>query len=361
MYRNYNSGENTSREVSGGEEIATETETFDSEKEVDESRMRVSEQPEIKKEELKTEDKPQVEVSTQGGYYVMLKDVGEPYLDRFGLSPRDYTSIKAAGVDIIASNFDICATPSDVVTFLDSAYSAGLKVVMPAGSGEAEWGYPCEENFSDALKPRWEKEKVQAWVKKWSYHPAILAWDISNEGGQNFPNAQERREYWAREGYALTVTQLQQAYKDVKEADPYRRPIMIRMNGWFFYDYDSNFFREGNPFGPNIADIVMINAYSNVDEYFTDFVSTVSVRANNSIKAINPDAKIIISLGAWEEPPLWRIPSFSELSNDVAQAKSLENLYGIAIFKYGAEESEEWWLPREGVSVWNAIKSGILR
>jgi len=289
-----------------------------------------------------------------GGTYLMLKDVGEPYLDRFGLGPSDFNKIKAAGFDIIESNFDICAPSSDVLTFLEGAKDAGLKVVMTAGAGEAEWGYPCDEQFSSDLKPHWEKDRVQAWVKKWSYHQAIFAWDISNEGGQNFPNAADN-DGWENEGLALTTTQLQQAYRDVKAADP-SRPVMIRMNGWYFYDYDSNFFRAGNAFGPGVADIVMVNAYSNVDEYYPDLVTTVATRAHDSVRAVNPNAKIIVALGAWGEQPMWFTPSIAHLNNDFNQAKKTKDLLGVAIFKYGAEDSD-WWMVRDASQLWNAISS----
>jgi hypothetical protein len=286
--------------------------------------------------------------------YFILKDVGEPYLNRFGLGPADFNKIKEAGFNMVAMNFDICANSSDVIIFLDAAKDAGLKVIMTAGAGEAEWGYPCDEQFDANLKPQWEKEKVQAWVRKWAYHSAIYAWDISNEDGQNFPNAIRVGDNWAEEGFAVSTSQLQEAYKDVKEADP-TRPIIVRMNGWFFYDNETNFFREGNAFGSDVADIVMINAYSNVDEYFPNFVEVVSTRARNAIKAFNPNAKIIISLGAWQEPPIWVKPTLSQFNNDFIQAKKTKDLLGIAVFKYGAEQSDEWWIPRDAPELWSVM------
>lgn len=291
-------------------------------------------------------------------YYVILKDVGEPYMENFGLSPADFNNIKAVGVDVIAVNFDICAAPTDVLIFLTGAQSAGLKVIMPAGAGEAEWGYPCDANFSNTLKPVWQKEAVQMWVRKWAYHPAIFAWDISNEDGQNFPNAEELNEGWAEQGYALSIEQLQQAYRDVKAIDP-THPILIRMNGWFFYDYDSNFFRAGNAFGPNVADIVMVNAYSNVEEYFPDLVSTVATRTHDAVRAVSPKTQIIVALGAWQEAPMWFAPTLTNFKNDIRQAKETDNLLGIAIFKYGAEGSE-WWMPKSAPTLWNSIKNGVL-
>ncbi len=286
-------------------------------------------------------------------YLLMIKDVGEPYLDRFGLAPADFNRIKQAGFDIIEGNFDICARGSDVLSFLESAKDAGLKVIMPAGAGEAEWGYPCDDNYSADQKPEWQKDKVQSWVKKWAYHPAIYAWDISNEDGQNFPNAERYDDDWAAHDQAITLGQLQTAYKDVKAADP-SRPVMVRMNGWYFYDYDSDFFRTGNAFGPGVADIVMVNAYSNVDEYYSDLVQTVATRAHNAVRAINPRAQMIVALGAWTEPPLWFKPNVAKLTNDASAAKKTGNLLAIAIFKYGAEGTE-WYMPASAPELWDKL------
>jgi hypothetical protein len=292
---------------------------------------------------------------TDGKPLLILKDVGEPYLDHFGLSSSDYRAIKASGTDIIGVNFDICASESDVLSLLEGAEDAGLTVIMPAGSGEAEWGYPCDGEFADTLKPKWQKERVQEWVKKWAYHPAIFAWDISNEAGQNFPNAQRREDTWTQEGYALTLPQLQEAYADVKAADP-TRPILARMNGWFFYDYDSNFFRTGNPYGKGVADIVMVNAYSNVEEFFDDMVRTVANRTQTAVHSMNPNAKIIVAVGAWKESPMWYLPSVEHFNNDVLAAQSINDLLGVAVFKYGAEQSE-WWMPRDAKELWSVLFS----
>ncbi len=283
----------------------------------------------------------------------MLKDVGEPNLDRFGLAPADFNRMKASGATIIEGNFDICANPSDVLVFLEGAEDAGLRVVLPAGAGEAEWGYDCDGTHTSTQKPEWQKAVVQAWVKKWSYHPALYAWDTSNEDGQNFPNAQRVGDDWAKQGYAVSLPQLQQAYTDVKEADP-KHPVMVRMNGWFFYDYDSNFFRTGNAFGAGVADIVMVNAYSNVENYFPDLVTTVASRAQTAVNAVTPNARIIVSLGAWAESPLWYLPSMQHFLADIEHAKKTKNLRAIAIFKYGAEGSE-WFMPKDAKAIWEKL------
>jgi hypothetical protein len=121
---------------------------------------------------------------------------------------------------------------------------------------------------------------------------------------------------------------------------------MIRMNGWFFYDFEDKFFRPGNPFAGSVADIVMINAYSNVEDYYEDFVTTVVTRSQIAVTDINPDAKLIISLGVWEEKPLWHLPSTKHLKQDIASVHALDDIAGLAYFKYGAKLSE-WYLPEK--------------
>lgn len=274
---------------------------------------------------------------------LMLKDVGEPHLEDFGLKQSDFEGIKSAGFDVIESTFDICADVEDVTRFLNRAHAAELKVILPAGSGEAEWGYECDESYGREQKPLWQSERVREWVLHFSSHPALFAWDTSNEAGGNFPNE-----------FMLTPQDLRRAYSDVKNADP-KHPIMIRMNGWYFYDFDSDFFRTGNPFGSGVADIVMVNAYSNVEEYFPDFVSTVVSRARQSITELAPNTKLIVALGAWEEPPLWHKPPKEQFMLDYQAAKNIPQLQAIAIFKYGAEESD-WWMPQDYSALWEIFR-----
>lgn len=274
------------------------------------------------------------------GKIKMLKDVGEAYMNHFGLTNTDFEQFKKLNVNLMEGNFDICATNEDIKYFLDNAHKNNIKVVMPAGSGEAEWSYACnKEPYPKSQKPVWNKDGVVKFVNKWKFHPAVYAWDTSNEAGSVLPNANP-------DTYAnmLTLAQIQRAYVDVKAADP-SHPIMNRHNGWFYYDDDKNFFKMGNPFTSNVADIIMINAYSNVDDYYSDFVSIVMYRSQKAISEVDPKVKFIVSLGVWNEPPLWSKPTIKELETDLTQYKKLKNVEGIAYFKYGAKNSE-WYMPQ---------------
>jgi hypothetical protein len=277
----------------------------------------------------------------------IIKDVGEAYMDKFGLSEKDFEMISKEGFDVIEGNFDICSNDDDVMYLLNQSQKYGLKVILNAGSGEAEWGYACDSEYPKSQKPVWQRDKVISWINKWKSYPSLFGWDTSNEAGSVFPNSEETESM-------LTFQQLQQAYRDVKNTDP-EHPVMIRMNGWFFYDNEKDFFGYGNPFGNGVADIVMVNAYSNVSDYYPDFVKTVMGRASTAIWNIDPKIKIVGSLGVWKEPPIWFEPSIEHLKNDYENLRNTQGIYAIAYFKYGAKNSE-WYLPDNSPSLWGAIQ-----
>lgn len=320
-------------------------------------------QPANAQDETTAANSPLVVAPAPTGMLAILKDVGEAAYGHFGLTQNDFLAIQEAGFDVIEGNFDICASQEDVQYFLDSAQDVGLKVILNAGAGEAEWGYPCDGDFAPGQKPLWQGAKVKQWVAQWKDHPALYAWDTSNEDGGVFPfgvGGESPDPEWETK-FSLSVEQLRQAYRDVKSVDP-AHPVMIRMNGWYFYDYADNFFRPGNSFGENVADIVMVNAYSNVDEYFTDFVSTVLMRAARSIYAIDKKVTLIPALGVWDEPPVWTRPTVAQLINDYNQALKTEGLVGVAFFKYGAKEGGGWYLPSStqgDASLWQTISTFI--
>ena len=279
----------------------------------------------------------------------MIKDVGEPQYDNFGLNEDDFKYIRDAGFNVIGVNFDICAHEDDVNFLLHTAQKYNLKVVMPAGSGEAEWGYACDTTIPLTQAPVWQKDKVQAWVKRWKDLPAVYGWDISNEDGQNLPNGENNpqiKEEWIK--FALTTDQLQTAYRDVKAVDS-NHPIIIRMNGFWFYENESNFFQSGNAFGNDVADIVMVNTYSNIlHPYDSEFVTDILNKAFHSIPQVDGSVKILPSIAAWKEPPLFDMPTIEHLQQDYNQAISFPGIYGMSYFKYGAPKGNDWYIRDAG-------------
>lgn len=294
--------------------------------------------------------------------FKMLKDVGEPFYSKFGLSETDFQKFQTAKIGVIQGNFDICANPDDVDWLLDTAQKYSIKVILNAGSGEAEWGYECDAPVAANQKPVLEKAKVAAWVNKWKNYPALYAWDTSNEAGGNFPNAYrlvDEGKKWEEE-FSVSLTQLREVYSLVKQNDP-THPVMIRMNGWFFFDFEDNFFRSGNPFGTGVADLVMINTYSNVDTRDPLFVSTVWDRAYKSIKKVDPSVKFIAALAAWKGTTIFvQMPTPSILQSETNTVLKIPDMVGVSFFKYGSSTGNGWLLPdaRRGSStLWQTISN----
>ncbi len=98
----------------------------------------------------------------------------------------------------------------------------------------------------------------------------------------------------------------------------------------------------------------MVNAYSNVEDYFDDFVSTVTSRAELSVQAIDPTVKLIVALGAWQEKPLWYLPTSAHLAKEMDEIRHKKELLGIAYFKYGAKGSE-WYMPSDATQLFELI------
>lgn len=126
------------------------------------------------------------------------------------------------------------------------------------------------------------------------------------------------------------------------------------MNGWFFYENKDNPFIRGNPFDTQVTDVVMVNAYSNVDEYFPDFVEETLSIAKKKLKEKDNKVKIFAALGAWSEPPLWKKPSIEHLGHDVDAIRKVGEVESYGFFKYGARGSE-WYMPESAPEVWTFI------
>lgn len=301
---------------------------------------------------------PNISIPVQSKPMVILKDVGEPQYTHFGLTEQDFQLIAAANFTHITENFDLCADPADVKWYLDSAQQYNLKVIMMAGAGEAEWGYACDgEPYPLTQKPIWQKDLVTDWINQWKTHPAVFAWDISNEAGLNFPNGEnnpEIAEGWGKN--AISLAQLQQAAVDVKTADP-AHSRLIRMSGYVFYENTQFFFEQKNPFAKDLAEYVMINAYSNTPEYDPSLITEIVSKSASAISSIDPQVQVVYSLGVWHEPPMWTKPPAENVQNDIRQLNSFPD---IAYYRYGAQAGSEWYFPdpnRGDPQLWELISS----
>jgi len=267
--------------------------------------------------------------------------------------------IKNTGFDVITTSWGIEQDVYKARNFLNNAESVGLKVVMDAGFSYYAWGFTDEDwQLSNAKKPVWQKQLVQNWVSTLKDHPAIYGWDISNEAGENFPKSKSPDLHDVH--YALTLGQISIAKKDVIAVDP-TRPIFIRMHPW---DTNLPSFDDTNPFAKNIADIVMLNIYSN---FIHEGSSNPELIENSGqyyvdeIKNRDPNVKIWLALASFEELPSFKKPSTEEIGNDIAVSKSLEGVEGIGFYLWSttSKYGEEGNLSEIHPDLWNAIKSEL--
>lgn len=267
--------------------------------------------------------------------------------------------IKSSGFEVITTSWGVEQDVNRARNFLDNAESVGLKVVMDAGFSYYAWGFTDEDwQTSTAKKPVWQKGLIQNWVSNLKDHPAIYGWDISNEAGENFPKSKSPDLHDVH--YALTLGQISKAKNDVIEVDP-TRPIFIRMHPW---DTNLPSFDDANPFAKNLADVVMLNVYSN---FIHDGSSNSELIKNSGqyyideIKNRDPDVKIWFALASFEELPLFKKPTPEELRNDIAVSKSLDGVDSIGFYLWSvpSQYGEESNLPEAYPDLWNTIKSEL--
>jgi len=287
----------------------------------------------------------QTEIASRPSY--SLKLVNETVTD------RDLTEIQKLGITIISGEWGIDdASPETILALLDRVATHRLKLIINFSDGAA-WGY--QEDGSDSLSkpPRWQGDRAQEYVQRIKHHPAIFGYDISNEGGENLPNG---------ERFRLTVPQLQQAARDVRAIDPVR-PIILRMHYW---DNEDGDFTAQNPFAAGIADIVMLNLYSNYTENGRDPALPNIVPASgqlfiDKVKAIDPNVRIWLALAAFRESPQFLAPSAADLARDITAARTLVNVENIGFFGWGPERyptaGKGWYLPHDGPTLLETIRS----
>ena len=301
---------------------------------------------------------PPVQVQPFKGIYGM-KGVG---LD---LPQSDFIDMKNAGIDILATEWGMEEDVTKVRKFLDQAQAAGLKVVMDGGFSYTAWGF-TDDDWDELPKgklPVWQKKRVQDWIKALKDHPAIYAWDISNEFGENLPDGADVRGSGWPKG-RITTGQLKTARADVLSVDP-TRPIHARTYaGW---DKGQMPAHVKELLENKIAETISLNLYSNyLDKGRLEWPTVIQDMGAyyvEDIKKIAPGTVVWLSIGAFEEAGSFQRPTPASLSRDLEYGGQIQGLDGITFFCWGPvsqwDITNNWYLPQNGVDLWTVIKKYI--
>lgn len=271
------------------------------------------------------------------------------------VTSEELKQIKDAGFDIVSTSWGVEQDPLEARKFFDNAEQVGLKVITDAGFSYYAWGYTDEDWLALKAKPPvWQKELVQNWVKTLKDHPAIYAWDISNEAGENFPTAK----LGLHDVHdSITLEQLRQATEDVLEIDS-TRPLLIRMHPW---DISKPSFWKDNPFEKGLADIVMLNIYSNFvhdGKSNPNLIDEFGQFNVDEILSVDPDTKVWFALAVFEEEPTFKRPTPDELRNDIQTSLRLDNVEGIGFYRWSHSNFGEMTsLTEIYPDLWDTIKT----
>lgn len=276
---------------------------------------------------------------------------------------EDFEAIRAAGIDIVTTNWGIEESVEEAKEFLDKAEASGLKVVLDGGFSETAWGFTESDwyNLPKGKRPVWQRDKVQSWIEALKDHPAVFGWDISNEAGMNLPSGNRaKNSEWPKS--AITVKQLKQARTDILEIDP-DKPILIRMAPWGLNEVS---FGASNPFEEGIADIVMLNIYSNYAPgnqiYSPNIIQENGSEYIEAIKSVDADVKIWVATAVFKEPGIFQRPTVYALARDIENTLKFSHITGIGFYLWGPVylgSGETWYLPETGADLWNMIQHHI--
>lgn len=280
-----------------------------------------------------------------------------------GVSLKEMRDMRKAGITVLTTEWGMDEEVARARAFLDRAQAAGLGVVMDGGFTEAAWGYDYDRGFSKTQQPVWQEALVKEWVSTFKDHPALYGWDIASEDGENFPNG-GGSPLWPEKS-SLTIRQLKKASATVRAADP-KHPILLRMHYW---DPSPNPFGPGNWFADGIADIVMLNFYSNYAEdgktpNLPDMVSEEGLRHLAAVRRVDPDAKVWLAVAAFEAEThvgYFRKPKVVDLRRDLRASRALAGVSGIGVLEWGPQQHAKpyWYLPRDGRDLWRALQEEI--
>jgi hypothetical protein len=280
------------------------------------------------------------------------------------LPQQDFIAMKSAGIDILATEWGMEEDVSRARVFLDQAKAAGLKVVMDGGFSPRAWGFSDDDwdHLPTGKRPVWQKEIVQKWIMALKDHTAIMAWDISNEFGENLPSgAGMENSDWPKS--RITTGQLIQAKADVLAVDP-TRPIHARMYGGDMGDMPLH---VSSLLENRIADIISLNLYSNYLEkgklQWPGVIQDGGAFFVESIKSKAPATKVWLSIGAFEYLKIFQRPTPAGLARDMKYALQINNLDGLSFFCWGPvnqwDDQSDWYLPKTGADLWEVIQREI--
>jgi hypothetical protein len=277
------------------------------------------------------------------------------------LPQSDFEDMRKAGISILGTEWGMEESVEKARAFLDHAEKAGLKVVMDGGFSYTAWGFTNDDwdSLPRGKHPVWQKEKVQKWVRALKDHPAVCAWDISNEFGENLPSgAGIEGSDWPKG--RLTTQQLMQARADVLAVDP-GKPIHVRMYGW---DVDKMQPHIKSLLTGRIADIISLNLYSNYlakgQLEWPDVIQDAGQYYVENIKKLSPGTVVWLSVAAFEYPRIFQRPTLAGLNRDLKYVTLIKGLDGISFFCWGPvnqwDETSDWYLPKTGADIWDVIK-----
>ena len=277
------------------------------------------------------------------------------------LPQSDFEDLRRAGITILGTEWGMEKGVGKARAFLDQADEAGLKVVMDGGFSYTAWGFTDDdwEQLPAGKHPVWQKERVQSWINALKDHPAIYAWDISNEYGENLPSGVGvAGSDWPRG--RLTPAQLAQAKADVLEVDS-SRPVHIRMYGW---DIDNMQPHIKEVLTQGIADIVSLNLYSNYlvkgQLQWPNVIQDAAAYYVQQIKELSPGTVVWVSIAVFEYDDLFRRPTIDGLRHDLKYISLIKDVDGVSFFCWGPvnqwDEKCDWYLPQTGAELWGEIK-----
>lgn len=266
------------------------------------------------------------------------------------VSEADLDAMQRLGIEIVEGEWGMDeASIPEVRALLDRLNDRGMQLIVNF-SDNAGWGYSGTWQATQA--PEWQHDRVLAYVEALSGHPGVFGYDVCNEAGTNLPNG---------ERYAITAAQMRKAADSVRSVDP-AKPVLIRMHYWDEYDGD---FTRDNPFEAGIADIVMLNLYSNYSHggavrATPDMISQSTVSLLRKIQDRDPDSEVWVSIAAFREDPHFLEPKPETFARELSYVRSLSAVSGIAFFGWGPERYPEaghgWYLPRDGRDILRTIE-----